>query len=205
MPFAVLIAKSKGIDLRAHGSGNLGATNVARVIGRKWGYLCFLLDLAKGFVPVLAAGVYLRQAPALMLAEQLAWLGVALGAIAGHMFSFWLRFRGGKGVATSLGVLLGFWPYFTLPALAAAALWVAVTLIWRYVSLGSIVAAAAFPIFFFATCLLRGKNLAEVPALLVFALLMPALVIYRHRSNLARLLGGRENKIAAKPGNKERL
>ncbi|NLF30107.1 MAG: glycerol-3-phosphate 1-O-acyltransferase PlsY [Planctomycetes bacterium] len=198
-PFGVIIAAARGIDLRAHGSGNVGATNVARVLGRRWGILCFALDVAKGLLPVLAAGVLLRRG-GLATAEQFAWLAVALGAILGHIFSFWLRFRGGKGVATSLGVLLGFWPYFTLPGLAAFALWIVVTGLSGYVSLGSIAAAAAFPVFFVASCLLAARPLAEVLPLLVFAVAMAGLVILRHRTNIGRLLRGQENRIGRKKG-----
>ncbi len=197
-PFGVLIARSKGVNLRSRGSGNVGATNVGRVIGRTWGCVCFLLDVAKGLVPVLAAGMYLRGDGVVTTGEQLVWLATAFGAIMGHVLSFWLKFRGGKGVATSLGVLLGFWPYFTLAGLAAFAIWIVVALIWRYVSLGSIVAATAFPILFVVACLLNAQPLGEVIPLLVFAVAMAALVIYLHRSNIGRLLGGRENKIGPK-------
>ena len=199
IPFGVLIARAHGVDLRRQGSGNVGATNVGRVLGKKWGYLCFLLDVGKGLAPVLLAGLCIRRAgeqPG--LAEQTVWMLTALGAILGHVFSVWLKFRGGKGVATSLGALLGFWPYFTLPGAAAFALWIAVTLTWRYVSLGSIVAAIAFPVFFLATCVLARWPVGTMLPLLGFATLVAALVIVRHRSNIARLLRGTENKIGAK-------
>ena len=127
--FAVIIARFHGVDLRKAGSGNVGATNVGRVVGRPWGYLCFFLDVAKGLVPVLAAGALLRGAegfPTLM--HQAAWLAVGFGAIAGHVFSLYLKFRGGKGVATALGVVVGIFPYFTYARLCALAIWVAVTL-----------------------------------------------------------------------------
>jgi len=191
----VLLAKSQGVDLRALGSGNVGATNAGRVLGRRWGYLCFLLDTAKGLVPVLAIGLFLRRDGEVTTAEQLAWLGVAFGAIAGHVFSFYLKFRGGKGVATSLGVLLGFWPYFTVAGAGALLLWVAVTLKWRMVSLGSIVAAATFPLLFVASCLAAGWPIGDVLPLLIFAVAMAALIIFLHRANIARLLRGQENKI----------
>ena len=197
-PFGVILAAGRGVDLRARGSGNVGATNVARVLGRRWGVLCFALDVAKGLVPVLLAGLLLRGG-GLTTGEQLAWLAVAFGAIMGHVFSFWLRFRGGKGVATSLGATLGFWPYFTLPGLAAFALWIVVTGVSRYVSLGSIVAAAAFPVLFVLYRLGTARPLGEVLPLLIFAVAMAALVVYRHRTNIGRLLRGQENKIGQKP------
>ncbi|OPX21578.1 MAG: acyl-phosphate glycerol 3-phosphate acyltransferase [Planctomycetales bacterium 4484_123] len=200
IPFGVIIARAHGVDLRAHGSGNIGATNVGRVLGRKWGCLCFVLDVLKGFVPVLLVGLYLgRDSDGLPSAyQQAGWLAVAFGAIAGHVFSLWMRFRGGKGVATSLGVLMGFFPYFTWPALAALALWVAVVLAWRYVSLASVTAAAAFPLLFLAACLAAGWPVGRLWPLLAFAAAMAALVIVRHRSNLARLLAGTENRIGRK-------
>jgi acyl phosphate:glycerol-3-phosphate acyltransferase len=199
-PFAWLLARHKGIDLRAHGSGNLGATNLGRVVGRKWGYLCFFLDVAKGLVPVLAAGAYLRREGLPGPADQAAWLAVAFAAVMGHVLSFWVGFRGGKGVATSLGVVLGIWPYYTLPGLAAFALWIAVTLIWRYVSLGSVVAVIAFPVLFILACLLANWPVADLLPLLAFAIAMAAMVVFRHRTNLSRLLKGTENKIGRRGG-----
>ena len=197
IPFGVIIARAHGVDLRAHGSGNIGATNVGRVLGRRWGYLCFVLDVLKGFIPVLLVGLYLRRGSEGLPSayEQAAWLAVAFGAIVGHVFSLWMRFRGGKGVATSLGVLMGFFPYFTWAALAALAVWVVVVLIWRYVSLASVTAAAAFPLLFLAVCLVAGWPVGRLWPLLAFAAAMAALVIVRHRSNLARLLAGTENRI----------
>jgi glycerol-3-phosphate acyltransferase PlsY len=194
-PFGFLIGRAKGIDLRKQGSGNVGATNVGRVLGKTLGYTCFLLDVAKGLGPVLLVGMFVRGDGVLTLGEQLGWLGVGLGAILGHVFTFWLGFRGGKGVATSLGVVLGFWPYFTLPGLAAFALWIVVTLIWRDVSLGSIVAAVAFPVFFVVGVWRTKQPIAKMFPLLIFALAMATLVIVRHRSNIVRLLRGQENKI----------
>lgn len=195
-PFGVIIARAKGVNLRAAGSGNVGATNVGRTVGRGWGYLCFLLDVAKGLTPVLLAGVVLGGLPDFPTAlHQVAWLGVGCGAVLGHVFSFWLKFRGGKGVATSLGVVLGIWPYLALPGLAALGIWIAVALIWRYVSLGSIAAAAAFvPLF---AALNHGRVSSLLP-MLVFAVAMVVLIIARHRGNIRRLLDGSENKIGRK-------
>lgn len=196
IPSGFLIARGHGIDLRTRGSGNVGATNVGRVVGRKWGYLCFALDVLKGFLPVLLAGLYLRQLRQSGQAHpsvyhQVAWLAVAFGAIAGHVFTFWLKFRGGKGVATSLGVLLGVYPYFTFPGLAALGVWIVVALVSRYVSVGSIVAALAFlPLFAVFNWPTR-----DLWPLGVFAAAMAVLVIVRHRTNISRLLAGTENKI----------
>jgi glycerol-3-phosphate acyltransferase PlsY len=209
-PFGVLLARAKGVDLRKSGSGNTGATNVGRVLGRRWGYACFVLDVAKGLLPVLAVGAMLRpaQAPGAAaaypeIASQAAWLLVACGAICGHVFSFYLGFRGGKGVATGLGVVLGIWPYFTVPGLAALAIWVAVTLATRYVSAGSIVAAAAFVPLVAGYCMIRHWPPAELWPLLLFASAMVILIIVRHRTNISRLLHGAENKIGGGPKDKE--
>ena len=188
-PFGMLIAKAKGVDLRKVGSGNVGATNVGRTLGKKWGYLCFILDVLKGMVCAVGAMAVTSREPAAM--SQAIWLAAGCGAILGHVFSFWLRFKGGKGVATSLGVVVGIYPYFTFAGLVAFAIWIAVTLKSRYVSLGSIVAAAAFVPLFVAF----NWPANELWPLGSFALAMVALIIIRHRSNIGRLMAGTENKI----------
>ena len=193
IPFGVIIARAKGVDLRSRGSGNIGATNVGRVIGKTWGCICFALDVGKGAGPVLAAKFLLAD-PRTSALAQATWLAVAFGAIAGHVFSLFLRFRGGKGVATSLGVLLGFYPFFTWAGLAALGVWVIFVLIWRYVSLASIAAAGAFPVLFVAF----NWPMTGLWGLLAFAAAMAALVIIRHRSNISRLLAGAENRIGAR-------
>lgn len=191
-PFGVILARLHGVDLRKVGSGNVGATNVGRTLGRKWGYLCFCLDVMKGLLPALAVGILLRTQEPPTPPRQAAWLATGCAAIAGHVFSLYLRFRGGKGVATSLGVVLGIYPYFTWAGLAALAVWVGVTLTSRYVSLGSITAAVVFlPIF-------AGLNWWRLGALwpmALFAGAMVALIVVRHRANIRRLLAGQENKI----------
>ena len=196
-PFGVILSRLRGVDLRTVGSGNVGATNVARALGRNWGYLCFFLDVGKGLAPVLVAGAILRPLAGFPTSlHQASWLAVGFGAIMGHVFSFYLRFRGGKGVATALGVVLGIFPYFTYAGLAAFALWVAVTLTSRYVSLGSVVAAAAFlPLFAGINQFVLGVSLADVWPLGVFAVAMAGLILVRHRRNIRRLLAGTESKI----------
>lgn len=196
IPFGYLIGRAKGVDIRTAGSRNIGATNVGRVLGRKWGCLCFALDVAKGLLPVLVAGLLLRPAQgAPELHRQAAWLGVALGCILGHMFTLWLGFRGGKGVATSLGVVLGFYPYYTGAGLAALAMWIVAVLIWRYVSLASIIASGAFPLLLVGACRLAGWPVADLWPLLAFALVIAVLIVVRHRTNISRLLSGTENKV----------
>lgn len=198
IPFGLLIGRLKGVDIRLHGSGNIGATNAGRVLGRQYGLLVFALDLLKGFLPVLAAGALLPTRPAdpQQSAGLMAWVMVAAGAIVGHMFPVYLGFKGGKGVATSLGALLGIYPYFTFPGLAVFGLWIVVTALTRYVSVGSVTAAGAFPIMF---ALWSGRGAYadgwSLWPLHVFALVVAVMIIYRHRGNLQRLLAGTEHRI----------
>ncbi|MFP4104796.1 MAG: glycerol-3-phosphate 1-O-acyltransferase PlsY [Phycisphaerae bacterium] len=191
--FGAIIARLKGINLREHGSGNIGATNVGRVLGRKWGILCFFLDATKGFAPTLAVVQLTHGAGTPEPMIQVAWLLTGSSAILGHVFSFWLKGKGGKGVATSLGVVLGVFPYFTLPGLIAFGLWILVVLVTRYVSLASVLAALSFLPAFFA---LHWPGLDYWP-MVSFAAAMMLLIIVRHRSNIRRLLNGTESKIGA--------
>jgi len=124
VPFGVIIAGAHGKNLRSIGSGNIGATNVARALGRRWAYFCFVLDVLKGLVPMLAVRALIEvpdPTPGLLSL----WLAVGCAAILGHIFPLYLKFKGGKGVATSLGVALGLWPYYTICAALAFAVWAA--------------------------------------------------------------------------------
>lgn len=208
IPWGVLIAKSRGIDIRAHGSGNIGATNVGRVLGRKLGLLCFFLDMAKGAVPVAAAGWTAGTLGAVRLepSQASAWLAVMVAPVLGHVFNPWLGLKGGKGVATSLGALLGVYPVLTVPGLLALGVWIVLAVRWRYVSLASIGAAAVLPIFIAGYLALKlappGSMLPE-PApfvrhagpFLALGLSLAALVIVTHRANIRRLRAGTENRI----------
>ncbi len=211
IPFGLLLGLMRGVDIRKAGSGNVGATNAGRVLGRPWGVACFALDVGKGFAPVLTAGVMLGWAGQVDLASGDAWrwLAVAAAAVVGHVFPVWLAFKGGKGVATSLGVLLGFWPTLTLPGLVALATWVLVVLLTRYVSLASVAASLVLPVALLIISLARGLDLASLLPLLCVTTLLAALVVFRHRSNLVRLRQGTESKIGAKDkpttGTAERL
>src|SRR5687768_12393642 len=147
VPFGLVVGLAKGIDPRKAGSGNIGATNVGRLLGGRYFALVFTLDLLKGMLPMLAAYAAFRsEHRALATTDYLLWLGVGMAAILGHVFSAFLRFKGGKGVATSAGVMLGLFPYFTWPGLVAVVVFIVVFLIWRYISLGSMIGAAAFPV-----------------------------------------------------------
>jgi len=194
IPFALIIARAHGKDLRTIGSGNIGATNLSRALGRKWAFLCFFLDALKGLVPMLVATFNLSSPPTI---TQL-FLSLALGcaAILGHIFPIYIKFKGGKGVATSFGVALGLWPYYTLPAVIAFAVWAVVVLLSLYMSLSSIVASVAFPVaLILAILLIPGWYFANLWPLLIAAVAIPIMVVVRHRENIKRLIAGTESKV----------
>lgn len=200
IPFGLIISRAKGVDIRKHGSGNLGATNVGRVLGRRWGALVFILDAGKGALAAGLAGFLIARSDAPWISSRPAhvdWLllGAGLCCLLGNIAPFYLGFKGGKGVAASLGFVLGVYPYLTLPGLAAGAVWLITVKISRYVSLGSILAACALPIAFVAAARLSSWTLAEHYPLFCLAVAMAILVLLRHRSNIARLLAGTENRV----------
>ncbi len=197
IPFGWLIGKMRGTDIRKHGSRNIGATNCGRVCGWPWGVLAFLLDVAKGFGPVTVA---VTLAPGLVRDSppQTVWLlnvVAALGPILGHTFPVWLKFKGGKAVATSLGVLLALPPLWWI-ALSALGVWIVVVAATGYVSVGSTAAALAFGGIYGGYY--GAEALATYLPVTVFVALIIVLVIVRHRSNYARLLKGTENRVWGK-------
>lgn len=203
IPFGLIIARAHGKDLRSIGSGNIGATNVSRALGRRWAYFCFLLDVLKGLLPMLATIPLTTPSTTQSYTEKVIvlwlWLAVGCAAIAGHIFPIYLKFKGGKGVATSFGVALGIWPYYTICTPLAIVIWVMVALIWRYVSLASIAASTTFPIMLIlAIALTPGWDFANLWPLLIAATAIPIMVILRHRENIKRLLAGTESKIFSK-------
>jgi len=202
VPFGLLIARAHGKDLRSIGSGNIGATNVSRALGRKWAYVCFGLDVLKGLIPMLVTRFsILGENPESNISPVLLvlWLAVGSAAIIGHIFPIYIRFKGGKGVATSFGVALGLWPYYTVCAVVAITTWVVFVLVWRYVSLASIAGSVAFPLaLIVAIALMPGWNFAGLWPLLIAAVIIPLMVIIRHRENVKRLLAGTESKIRQK-------
>jgi len=199
IPFGFLIARAHGVNLRAVGSGNIGATNVSRALGKKWAYVCFLLDVLKGLTPMLLArllGVVSEQPNT---QELLIWILVGCAAVCGHIFPIYLNFKGGKGVATSLGIVLGLWPYFTLCGIAAFLIWTAALWLWRYVSLASMIAAISFPVIFATlTAVFDDWRFSQLWPLLIIATVMAILVVLRHHENIKRLLNGSEQKIGRK-------
>jgi len=246
VPFGLLLGKLNGVDIREHGSGNIGATNLLRVCGRRVGYVGFALDVAKGAAPVLAAGLATgllglgaaRGEPdaagvvePLRAAELGLWIAVGVAAMLGHIFPVYLRFKGGKGVATGLGLFLAFWPWTTIPAAASLAVWIATVRTTRYVSVASMAAAVALPTVALVQMLLgwpiprraidratggdgdavgaadglsaAGAGVGSASSIsvgwpfLVMTLTLAALVIAKHRSNIARLRAGTESKIGS--------
>jgi glycerol-3-phosphate acyltransferase PlsY len=194
IPFGLIIAKAHGRDLRSIGSGNIGATNLARALGKKWAYFCFALDAAKGLAPMLAAAKLIDSTPTTI--ELFLWLAVGSAAVLGHIFPIYIRFKGGKGVATSFGVALGLWPYYTICAAAAFLIWVVVVLLWRYISLASIAASVTFPItLILAVILTPAWHFANLWPILITAIAIPLMVVVRHRENIKRIIAGTESKI----------
>ncbi len=178
IPTGLLLGRLYGIDVRKEGSGNIGATNLYRTVGRKVGVITLIGDCLKGMLPVLLAWKLGMGEPVQ------AWIGLA--AFCGHVFSIFLLFKGGKGVATALGVYLALAPLAVLGALAVFVILVA---IWRYISLGSVVAAATMPVI-----IIFRPHSTE---LLVATALISTIVIIKHHTNIKRLLDGSENRFRA--------
>jgi glycerol-3-phosphate acyltransferase PlsY len=198
IPFGIIIARSKGVDIRAHGSGNIGATNVWRVLGRGPGALCFTLDVLKGLIPSLGAGLYLGTIGSHgAAAESAVWLHVstAVAAILGHMFTPFAGFKGGKGVATAFGALLGVWPAMTCAVLIALVAWIVVFKLGRMVGIASVIAAATVPIAILSLGAADDALKWRTPHLAV-AIALALLVIIKHRGNIRRTLAGTEPRFA---------
>ncbi|MEM7623056.1 MAG: glycerol-3-phosphate acyltransferase, partial [Planctomycetota bacterium] len=189
-----------------------GATNLGRALGFKYFLLCFLLDALKGFAPTLAFGLVTgwlgTESLTLAPTQTLLWLTIAVVPVLGHSFSPFIGFKGGKGVATAFGSLLGVFPTLTLPALGAMVVFLGVFWISRYVSLASICASAALPVWVWYFFAMSGNALAtrdelgrlneletKPAAAVIFTAALGAFVIWKHRSNIRRLLDGTENKI----------
>jgi glycerol-3-phosphate acyltransferase PlsY len=200
IPFGLIVARMRGVDIRAHGSGNIGATNVGRVLGLRWFFVVFVLDMLKGLTPVVVFGASTGAMGRVDLPAPLAWawMGVVVAAVLGHVFSPLVGFRGGKGVATAIGALLGAFPLLAMPAMLAALVWGLVFRSFRYVSLASVSAAAAMPLAVPLWLSLAPRTGAGVPtshawaSALTISTALAVLVIYRHRSNISRLRAGTE-------------
>ena len=186
IPFGLLIVKARGgPDIRSTGSGNIGAANVARNAGMLPGLLTLLLDAGKGYLAVWIAARY--------ASGNMRWMmTAAVAAVIGHMFPIWLRFRGGKGVATALGVFLLICP---MAVAAAAGFWLLVVLFWRYSSLGSMVAAAALPALVY---LFYAPRHAPPNYVLLSTILISVLVLAKHYPNMERLVAGKEKRLTSR-------
>jgi glycerol-3-phosphate acyltransferase PlsY len=186
IPFGYLMGKSQGLDLRQHGSGNIGATNVWRVMGKTWGTAAFVLDFIKGVLPLLLLGWLVPEDGS----AAMGWIRVVTGlaSILGHNYTPWLGFKGGKGIATSAGVLLMLVPWAFGVVVVT---WVILFFSMRYVSVASIGAAVSLPIagFFFY----RGQW-----AVISFSVLAGVMAVLRHKANIVRLLDGTESRFTKK-------
>lgn len=196
IPTGYLVGRSQGIDIRQHGSGNIGATNIFRTLGKKFGIFVFVCDALKGLISVrvgmaLAAGIA-RQRPDLVIPEAIAGIMAAICCILGHNFTCWLNFKGGKGIATSAGVLIGMLP---LASLGLAAVWAVFFYATGYVSLASIMAAIALPTLVFAMLLFGWLNGWPY---FYFALVVGIIAVWRHRTNIQRLINGTESSFRNK-------
>lgn len=184
IPFGLIVGKIvKGIDIRKHGSGNIGATNVFRVVGKKWGTLVLVLDVLKGYMAPQLPTILAETAP------PVGWsLALGLGAILGHSFPVWLSFKGGKGVATSLGVFLGI---LFIPTALAFLFWSLVFVITRIISMASLSAAGLFPVlvYFFE------KNSPDGLLYFGVSFILSLFIFYTHRANVRRLLRGEEKRL----------
>lgn len=204
IPFGLLIGLARGVDIRDSGSGNVGATNAGRVLGKSWGMLCFLLDVGKGLAPTLGYGLASGLAcldPGNELANKtggalavLAWLAVSVAAVLGHVFPVWLKFKGGKGVATGLGVLLGFWPVLTIPGVIVGLTWVVLVKKTGYVSLASVAASCSLPVLAIISAICWHRGVGETAVYAGVTLVLAGLITVRHRGNLRRLREGTEPK-----------
>lgn len=188
VPSGFIAGKLAGIDIRKQGSGNIGATNVLRVLGKGYAYPVFLADFGKGLTALLLAPVIARRFGLLHLSE-IFQIVAAVCVVLGNAFPIWLHFRGGKGVATSAGMLFGLVP---LAAVIVISLWVIIFYTTRYVSLASIIATAVLPFAVFGLEWWTGNNRSLVLYVIIG---LSTIVILRHRSNLLRLLRGTEQRF----------
>ncbi len=192
IPAGYIAGRIVGIDIRTVGSGNIGATNVTRVLGKRYGYPVFIVDFLKGFAAVgMSIMIAKRAQPVLIPSELLGVVG-AVACVLGHSFPVWLGFKGGKGVAASAGALFGLMPFV---ALIAVAVWLIIFYLTRYVSVASMTAALSVPITILSMMFLGQTG---ETALLYFSICLAAVVIVRHRSNLLRLVRGTEPRFKRK-------
>ena len=189
IPTAIIYGKIfRGIDIREHGSGNAGATNVFRVMGWKSGLIVLLIDITKGLIATLF--IYKIAINSVPFEPVLIQIIAGLSAVFGHIWTIFAGFKGGKGVGTGAGMIIGIIPEAVLAALIIFIITVGLT---RFVSLGSVLASITIPFYLFFKKIFFQGNISKT--IMLFALFIPILIIYTHRSNIVRLLNGTENKI----------
>lgn len=184
-PIGWMAGKMKGIEIRDHGSGNIGATNVLRTLGKPVGITVLVLDIVKGLLPVLIA--------IQLTGNEVIHVAAAIATILGHNFTFWLKFKGGKGIATTAGTML---PLIPTALVFAIALWIIGFKVTRYVSIGSIAAATSIPIVCFTQALITQNWRWPV---LIYTLILSILAVWKHRGNIRRLMDGTEARFTKKP------
>jgi acyl phosphate:glycerol-3-phosphate acyltransferase len=192
IPFGYLAGRLGGIDIQQAGSGNVGATNVVRVLGKRYGYPVFALDVLKGFGAVKISMLMAPGRPPEWNSPEIFGILAAMSSVLGHLYPPWLRFKGGKGVATSAGALLALTPIATL---IGVAIWVIVFWLTGYVSLASVIAAVVLPIIILVV---SWNDQNKVKTLVYSSVCVAAVVIWRHRSNLSRLIRGTEPRFTRK-------
>jgi glycerol-3-phosphate acyltransferase PlsY len=192
IPAGYIVGRIAGIDIRTVGSGNIGATNVTRVLGKRYGYPVFIVDFLKGFAAVGMSIMIAKRGQTGLIPSELFGVVGAVACVLGHSFPVWLGFKGGKGVAASAGALFGLMPFV---ALIAVAVWLIIFYLTRYVSVASMTAALAVPITILSMMFLGQTG---GTALLYFSICLAAVVIVRHRSNLSRLMRGTEPRFKRK-------
>ena len=205
LPFGFWISKFLGVDIRNQGSGNIGATNVLRTLGRKVGITVLILDISKGFLPVLIGSIIIfNQLPDSMLdkeeIEGTIYVLLAIGTILGHNYTFWLGFKGGKGIATSAGAIMPFLPEVLIGSLFV---WILFFFLSRYVAIASIAAAFSIPIL--TVSLDHNYLFPDINSswpVISFGIIASIMAIWRHRSNIQRLIKGEEDQFERKIKNK---
>jgi len=191
IPFGFIIGKIKGIDIRKHGSGNIGATNVLRVLGKKYGYLCFGLDFLKGFIPVIVSGIIAQKNQSIN-PDIIKCIAFA-GAFFGHIWTIFLKFKGGKGVATAAGAIFAISPISVSSSLIV---WLIVFFLSGFVSLASIVASIFLPVFYGIYTKFSDNNFSSI--ILISFILISFFSIIKHHSNIKRLINGTEMRFNRK-------
>lgn len=189
IPTGYVAGRIAGVDIRKTGSGNIGATNVVRTLGKRYGYPVFAIDVLKGLSAVIISTALAHHLDLTHRWTQVFGITAGVCCVLGHSFTVWLKFKGGKGVATSIGVIFGLMP---LAALIVLGVWIVTFELTRYVSIASMIAAATLPI---AVVLLSRHVQSDNAVLIYFSVFLTAVIVLRHRANLVRLIRGTEPRF----------